>query len=104
MTDHTTAQCVEDPSNISTVFPCTLNCIKGKVMSVLFARKHSVHNIFSSVIKESMQNKRFISAPYVKPYLLKGTASVSIQGFTWRNVQGLMNVLFAKKNLLHVMI
>jgi hypothetical protein len=104
MTDHTTVLCVGDPSNIRTVFPCTSNCIKEKAMSVVFARKHSVHNIFLSVIKEPMQKKRLIIAPCVKLYSLKGAASVSIQGFTWRNVHGLMSVPFARKNLFHIMI
>jgi hypothetical protein len=104
MTDHTTASCVEEPSNIRMVFPCTSNCIKGKAMSVTLARKHSVHDIFLSVIKEPMQEKRLINAPCVKLYLLRGAASVSIQSFTWRKVHGLMSVLFARKNLLHVMI
>jgi hypothetical protein len=51
-----------------------------------------------------MQNVGFIDAPSVKLCSVKETASVSIQNFTQKNVHGLMNAMFVKRNLLHVMI
>jgi len=51
-----------------------------------------------------MQNVRFIDVPSVKLHSVKETASINIQSFTQKNVHALMNVMFVKRNSLHVTI